>query len=59
MEVELRNWNPNAMNLPPELPPPNDWMIELNLTKPETRETILSIRLHGCIKRDGNIGSMG
>jgi hypothetical protein len=59
MEVNLLNWNINDMNLPPQLPPPNDWMVEVKFTIPETGATILSLRLYIYIKRDGNKGSMG
>jgi hypothetical protein len=59
MDVKLLNWNVNDVNLPPQLPPPNDWMVELNLTKPVTKETILSLRVYLTIKRDGSMGHMG
>jgi hypothetical protein len=59
MDVKLNNYNINDVNLPPELPPPNDWMVELNVTRPETRNTILSLRVYVTIKRDGKIGAMG
>jgi len=59
MDVKLINFNVNEVDLPPELPPPNDWMIELNMTHPETRNTFLSLRLYLSIKRDGKIGAMG
>ena len=55
----MNNFNVNDMNLPPELPPPNDWMAELNVTHPETRKTLFSVRLYVTIRRDGRIGAMG
>jgi len=59
MEVKLLNFNINDVNLPPELPPPNDWMVELNITHPELKITALSLRLYVAIRRDGKIGAMG
>jgi hypothetical protein len=59
MDVKVLNYNINDVNLPSELPPPNDWMIEVNLTHAETRKIIFSVHLYVLIKRDGNIGAMG
>jgi hypothetical protein len=59
MDLKLINYNINDVNLPSELPPPNDWMVEANLTHSETRKTIISFRLYVKIKRDGKIGAMG
>jgi len=59
MEFKLDNYDINNVNLPPELPPPNDWMVEMNLTQAETRKTILSLHIYVTIKRDGNIAAMG
>jgi len=59
MDLKLFNYNVNDINLPPELPPPNDWMVELNATHPETRKSIVSLRLYVTIRRDGKIGGMG
>jgi hypothetical protein len=59
MEIKLTNYNINEINLPPELPPPNEWMLELNATEPETRKTLLSLRVYITIRRDGKIGAMG
>jgi len=59
MEVKVLNFNINDVNLPPELPPPNDWMVEFNMTHPETRKSMLSLRLYVVIRRDGKIGAMG
>ena len=55
----MNNYNVNDINLPSELPPPNDWLAELNVTHPETRKVLLSLRLYVSIKRDGKIGAMG
>jgi hypothetical protein len=59
MDVKLLNYNVNDVNLPSELPPPNDWMVEFNITHPETRKTLLSVRMYVTIKRDGKIGAVG
>jgi len=59
MDLKFLNYNVNDVNLPPELPPPNDWMIEFNMTHPETRKTMLSLHIYLTIKRDGKIGAMG
>jgi hypothetical protein len=59
MEIKLDNYNINDVNLPPELPPPNDWMVEFNMSHSETRQTFLSLRVYVSIKRDGKIGAMG
>jgi hypothetical protein len=59
MEVKIVNFNVNDVYLPPELPPPDDWMVELNMTHPETRNTFLSMRLYVTIKRDGKFGATG
>jgi hypothetical protein len=59
MDVKFTNYNVNDANLPSELPSPDDWMIEFNVTHPETRKTILSSRLYVTIKRDGKTGGMG
>jgi hypothetical protein len=59
MEIKVPNYNVNDANFPSELPPPNDWMIEFNMTLSETRKTLLSLRLYVTIKRDGKIGAMG
>jgi hypothetical protein len=59
MDVKVLNYNVNDINLPSELPPPNDWMAEFNMTHPETRKTLLSLRLYVTIKRDGKTGAMG
>ena len=59
MEVKFLNYNINDANFPTELPPPNDWIMEVNLTHPETRKTIASLRLYVTIKRDGKFGAMG
>jgi hypothetical protein len=59
MEVNLVNFNVNDADLPPHLPPPNEWMLELNMTHPETRNTFFSLRLYISIKRDGKFGAMG
>jgi len=59
MDVKLLNYNINDINLPPQLPPPNDWMVEVNVAHPEKRKTMLSLRVYVVIKRDGKIGAMG
>jgi hypothetical protein len=59
MDVKLLNYNVNDLNLPPELPPPNEWMIEFSLIHPETRKPLISVRLYVSIKRDGKFGAMG
>jgi len=59
MDIKVPNYNINEVNLPSELPPPNDWMIEVNLIHPETKKAIISLRFYVFIKRDGNIGAMG
>jgi len=59
MDVKILNYNINEVNFPPELPPPNEWMTELNMTHLETRNTFLSVRLYVSIKREGKIGAMG
>jgi hypothetical protein len=59
MEIKMVNYNVNEANFPTDLPPPNEWIIEFNVTHPETRKTILSVRLYVTIKRDGKFGAMG
>ena len=59
MEIKLLNYNINDANFPSELPPPNDWMVEFNMTHPETRSPLLLLRLYVTIKRDGKIGAVG
>jgi hypothetical protein len=59
MDIKVINFNANEANLPPELPPPNEWIGEFNVTHKATRKTILSLRVYIAIKRDGNIGAMG
>jgi hypothetical protein len=59
MDLILHNYNVNDADLPPELPPPNDWMIEIFATEAVTRKTILSMRIYVTIKRDGKYGAMG
>jgi len=59
MEVKILNYNINDANFPTELPPPNDWIIEINITHPEARKAIFAIRLYVTIKRDGKFGAMG
>jgi hypothetical protein len=59
VDIKILNFNVNEVNLPPELPPPNDWMVELNATQPETRNTFFTLRLYVSIKRDGKFGAMG
>jgi hypothetical protein len=53
------NYNINDANLPAELPPPNDWIAELNMTHQASKKVMLSARVYITIKRDGNIGAMG
>jgi len=59
MDLQVKNYNVNDANFPSELPPPNDWMIEFNMTHPETRKAMLSLRIYVTIKRDGKMGAMG
>ena len=59
MDVKVINYNVNDANLPAELPPPNEWIAELNMTHKATRKTMLSLRVYLSIKRDGNIGATG
>ena len=59
MDIKVFNYNINDINLPPELPPPNEWMAELNVIHPETRKTLFSVRVYITIRRDGKIGAMG
>jgi len=59
MEVKIVNYDINDANFPPELPPPNDWIMELSLAHPETRKVMFSVRLYITIKRDGKFGAMG
>jgi len=59
MAVKVLNYNVNDANFPSELPPPNDWMIETNLSQAETGKIILSSRFYTTITRDGNIAALG
>lgn len=59
MDIKIIDYNINNPNFPPELPPPNEWIIELKFTHPETRKTIFLLRLYVTIKRDGKFGAMG
>ena len=55
----MLNYDVNNADLPAELPPPNEWMVQINLTLPPTKNAIFSARLYITIKRDGNIGATG
>ena len=59
MDVNLLNYDINEANFPSELPPPNEWMIEFNMTLPETVKALFSVRLYVNIRRDGRFGAMG
>ncbi|KDR16198.1 uncharacterized protein LOC110832813 [Zootermopsis nevadensis] len=56
IDINIDNYDINKSNLPPELPPPNEWMAELNLTHKKTKATMLSIRLYFTIEHKGNAG---
>jgi hypothetical protein len=58
MDIIVNNYDINTSNLPPELPPPNEWMAEFNLTNKQTRKTMLSLRVYLNIVHKG-IGAVG